>query len=720
MKRGFTLLSASLLGLFVSCGKAPQGPQHAVWNKQAEGVWIASVGAPEKMNLLSELGLTPRLETIDAMGEAAFPLDETEIRFELRDGKTYIRFPLERDEQIFGLGLHFKTVQQRGRIMQLHMDHYGGTDNGRTHAPVPFFVSSRGYGALINTARYLDVWVGTGVRQDSGNPPEVRDRTTDPQWSANPYSDNLEFLVPAEGVEVILFAGKDMLDVVRRFNLYNGGGVLPPRWGLGLWHRVPTGFSAEQVTTEADEFARRGFPLDVVGLEPGWMSNAYPCSYEWDTVRFPDPAAFVRAMGERGIRTNLWINPYIYPGGVLAPQIGPYTGSHTVWCGLVPDYTMPEARRIITGHFEKYQLDIGVSGFKMDENDGYDEWLWPDVATFPSGTPAGVMRSLYGSLMQQATYEMFRKRDQRTYGLVRAGNAGVSSFPYVIYNDYYNHRDFITALINSSFIGVLWTPEVRQSHTAEEWVRRWQTVCFSPLAMLNAWASGAKPWSFPEVEKEVASVVRLRTQIIPYLYTAFADYAFFGTPPTRAMVLEPGFDHRIDEVRGALDDTENPYLQAVKREIKDQYMVGGNLLVAPVFAGQTERTVVLPRGKWYDFYTGELAGGGEVITVQASLDKIPVYVKDGGIVPMWPAETPAPLGENGKPVLEVRHYGQAPGTFDLYDDDGTTFAYQRGEFIRIALSVAVAPDGSKSGRAIVPDGAKVWSFGGYEFRFMTK
>jgi hypothetical protein len=73
---------------------------------------------------------------------------------------------------------------------------------------------------------------------------------------------------------------------------------------------------------------------------------------------------------------------------------------------------------------------------------------------------------------------------------VRAGNAGTSSFPYVIYNDYYNHRDFITALINSSFIGVLWTPEVRASKTSEEWLRRMQTVCFSPVAMLDAWADG--------------------------------------------------------------------------------------------------------------------------------------------------------------------------------------------------------------------------------------
>ena len=145
------------------------------WQKETSGVWTLSVGTPEKVNLLSELHITPKMEAIQKMGEADLPISEQDITTEVIDGKTYIRFPLEKDEKIFGLGLNFKTVEQRGRIMRLHVDHYGGTDDGRTHAPVPFFVSSRGYGALINSARYIDVWCGTSVRKDSKNPPVVRD-----------------------------------------------------------------------------------------------------------------------------------------------------------------------------------------------------------------------------------------------------------------------------------------------------------------------------------------------------------------------------------------------------------------------------------------------------------------------------------------------------------------------------------------------------------------
>ena len=697
---------------FISCF---QGNAVEV-EKVNAGIWKISVGKPDKVNLLSELNIAPRTEAILEMGEAFMPVSVEDLEFKVVDGKTYIRFPLEKDEKIYGLGLNFKTVEQRGRVMRLHADHYGGRDNGRTHAPVPFFVSSRGYGALINTARYIDVWVGTGIRKDSRNVPIARDRNTDPEWTSRPYSDNMEFLVPAEGVEILLFLGPTMLEVVQRFNLYNGGGTLPPRWGLGFWHRTPTLFTDKLVMAEVEEFRKRKFPLTVIGLEPGWMSHAYPCTYEWDTVRFPDPVGFIKKLDDRHIKTNVWINPYISPATKLYDEIKPYTSSHLVWCGLVPDYTLSEARQIATRHFEENQVKKGISGYKLDENDGYDYWLWPDVAIFPSGNTAEQIRQIYGSLMQDMTVQMYRKQNKRTYGLVRSGNAGTSSFPYVIYNDYYDHRDFITALINSSFIGVLWTPEVRASKSAEEWLRRMQTVCFSPIAMLDAWADGTKPWSFPEVSQQVNEIAKLRMRLIPYLYTAFANYAFKGIPPVRAMNLEQGYKDEVKMEKGKLDATENPYAMALRKEIKDQFMVGNSLLIAPLFAGETERRVVLPKGKWYDFYTGEFVGEGEIITVAPGLDKIPVYVKDGGIIPLWPGITQL---ENRRYPLEIRHYGDKASVYDLYDDDGETYDYEKGERTWITLKVDIENNGKKKGTVIIPKNSEVWSFSDYKFRFMS-
>lgn len=408
------------------------------------------------------------------------------------------------------------------------------------------------------------------------------------------------------------------------------------------------------------------------------------------------------------------MNPYVSPNCSLYSKIEPYTGSHTVWCGLVPDYAMPQAKKIMNEHFKKHQLDLGVSGYKMDENDGHSWWLWPDVATFPSGISGEQMRQIYGSLMQNMTTQMYKEKNERTYGLVRSGNAGTSSFPYVIYNDWYDHREFITALINSSFIGVQWTPEVRASRSSEEWLRRMQTVCFSPLAMLNAYASGTKPWSYADVEKEVREIAELRMQLIPYLYTAYADYAFEGIPPVRAMNLEEGYYAETKIEKGVFDDTANPYAEAVKKEVKDQFMVGPSLLVAPLFAGETERKVILPQGKWYDFYTGEYVGEGEVITVRPGLSKIPVYVKDGGIIPLWPPITKI---TDEKYPLEIRHYGEKESIYNLYDDDGHTYNYEKGDFTRIRLEVKVTKKGKKKGKVIVPENAKIWSFSDFNFKF---
>ena len=148
------------------------------------------------------------------------------------------------------------------------------------------------------------------------------------------------------------------------------------------------------------------------------------------------------------------------------------------------------------------------------------------------------------------------------------------------------------------------------------------------------------------------------------------------------------------------------------------YVVKGeNILVAPLFTGQKERKVILPKGKWYDFYTGKLAGEGEVITVKPTDSNIPVYVKDGGIIPLWPAM--AKFTDQKYP-LEVRHYGTKPGTYFLYDDDGSSYDYEKGAFTRIDLNVTVDKKGRKKGKAIVPKGKQIWSFSEYNFRFMTE
>lgn len=693
--------------------------QFISWTQVEPGIWKGIVGRPEQYDLLKASGAQPNHEALAKISIGDFPFPDNTVTGKITDGKTYLSFPLDKTEQLYGFGLNFQTIHQRGKILQLHVDHYGGKDNGRTHAPTPFYVSSKGYGVFVNSARYLNVYAGTAVRKDSRNPAVAKDRNTDKTWSARPYSDAVEILVPAEGTEVYVFAGPAAMDAVKRFNLFNGGGVLPPRWGLGFTQRVKSLYSSAEVEKEAAAFEEKGFPLDFIGLEPGWQSKSYPGTFEWDSSRYPQPQSFVKRMLEKGIRLNLWINPYVSREASFYHAIKPYTGSHTVWAGEVPDLVMPEARNIFFDQLKKNQVDIGVSGYKIDEVDGYDYYLWPDVAGFPSGTSAEQMRQTYGILAQRYSAEMFHRKNQRTFGLVRASNAGGVSMPYVIYNDYYNHEDFITALINSGTAGVLWTPEVRASKTAEEWLRRFQTVIFSPMAMINAWSSGTQPWSYPEVAEQVKELSLLRMQMMPYWYSEFARYHFEGIPPFYGMALETGFSQQLKKEAANTNLEENPYAEAAAKEIKDQYMAGENLLVAPLFTGQTTCKVILPKGKWYDFYTGELAGDGEVINVSPGLNRIPVYVRDGGIIPMMKPMLHAPkAGE--KVDIEIRYYGTKPGKYALYDDDGETFNYEKGEYSFREIKVERNAAGSFTGTMADPVKGKPNTVGNITWKFMTK
>ncbi|HEY4208020.1 MAG TPA: DUF5110 domain-containing protein, partial [Puia sp.] len=185
----------------------------------------------------------------------------------------------------------------------------------------------------------------------------------------------------------------------------------------------------------------------------------------------------------------------------------------------------------------------------------------------------------------------------------------------------------------------------------------------------------------------------------PYIYSAFAQYHFEGKPPFRGMNLEEG--------------------AAVHGEIRDQYMMGDNILVAPIFAGEHKRKVALPAGKWYDFYTGALAGENEVIEVEPGLDKIPLYVRDGGIIPMIGARRQAPGPAESVPLI-VRYYGSAPGHFVLYDDDGMSYDYEKGAYSMTVLTVLRDKKGRLTGNQPMPSKGKPYHYTSTTWQFMTK
>ncbi len=710
-----------------------------VWTEVAPGVWKATVGQADSLTLLGAAGGAPARAALARLPKAPFPLDPAEIEGRNFNAKTTVRFPLAGNEDIYGLGVDFSSMRRNGGVFELHVDHWDSKRaiTGRTHAPVPLYVSTRGFAVLFDTARYLKVTVGHGVRLAAKEKPPVIDRTTnrimpaapggaaiDARWQSQPRSDSIEVLANAPGMDVYVFAGPSPLDAVRRYNLFAGGGALPPKWGLGFLNRVRTQYTAAEVLNDIAEFRAQGIPLDMIGLEPGWMDHAYPCSFEWDRIRFPDPKAFLAEVAKAGVRVNLWFNPYIGPPQTpLYQKMLPYAGTHLVWNGIVPDYTMPEARKIFVDHLKRTVIDAGlaaVGGFKLDEVDGYDRYLWPDTTLFPSGHDAEQLRQTYGLLLQKAVFDAFHSANRRTMGQVRGTNAGASPYPFVIYNDNYEFDGYITAVSNSGFAGVLWSPEVRGSDNGEDMLRRLQAVCFSPLALYNGWASAQKLWTHAAVKDAVRDAIVLRGRLLPYFYHTFAQYHHEGTPPIRPMQLAAGVTaHAPAPEGGKLDATANPYeVPPAAREVKDQYMFGDSLLVAPIPPGVKTRKVLLPAGKWYDFHTGRYAGANETIEVTPSLATMPVFVKDGALIPMIEPRPHAPAA--GETVsLEVRHYGEAPGSLSLYDDDGETFDFEQGAFSWTGLTVTRNAAGKWTG-TVTPDArGRKWSYGEVKWTFMT-
>jgi alpha-D-xyloside xylohydrolase len=375
----------------------------------------------------------------------------------------------------------------------------------------------------------------------------------------------------------------------------------------------------------------------------------------------------IAQLKKSGYRLNLWEHAFTHPSSPIYEALLPHSGNYEVWGGVVPDFLDPRARRIFGEYHEKNHIALGVSGYKLDECDNSDftgNWSFPEIAAFPSGADGEQMHCLFGQRYQDALQEVFERRKERTYGLVRSSGALAAPYPYVLYSDLYDHKEFIRGVANMGFSGLLWTPELRNANNPEDLVRRLQSVALSPLALINAWYIKNPPWKQVErnannagrlaegweaVEAQCRAVMELRMRLIPYLHAAFVKYHREGLPPFRALVM---------------DYPEDPGTWPVD----NQYLMGDSLMVAPAFAGEHERSVYLPAGDWYDFWTEKRHTGGQTIRVAPPIEQIPLYVRADTILPL--AVPTLHTEDDASWGLECRAYGSKPTPAPVYEDDG--------------------------------------------------
>lgn len=412
------------------------------------------------------------------------------------------------------------------------------------------------------------------------------------------------FIPVAKGIDIYLFEGERIVDIVAEYNRFSGGGCEVPEWGLGVLYRAYLHSTEQDVLGLADYFRKKEIPCDILGLEPGWQTATYSCSYVWDQKRFPDYKEMIQRLKEQGFHVNLWEHAYVNSVSPLYDKLYDYAGDYEVWKGLVPDFSIPKAREIFADYHRKELVEIGIDGFKLDECDNGDfvsGWGFPNLTEFPGGMDGEQYHQMFGVLYMQTMPEALG--ETKTLSEVRNAGALCASYPFVLYSDLYDHKDFIRGVVNSGFSGILWTPELRDAQSEKELVRRLQSTVFSVQCLINAWYCEEVPWKEFDCEDKVRELLQIREQLVPMLKEAFDHYHTTGIPPVRALVA----DYTQDQETWQIDD---------------EYLFCENLLVAPLTEESDTRKVYLPEGSWRDYFTKEPVESG---WLEVTTEGIPVY-----------------------------------------------------------------------------------------------
>ncbi len=507
------------------------------------------------------------------------------------------------------------------------------------------------------------------------------------------YSDPDLMRVTADHGEVDLyfFLGPTLAQVVERYTELTGRIPMPPKWALG-YHQCRHSYgSAKELLQIARTFRRKQIPCDALYLDIDHLRDYRVFSFGRS---FPRPAQTLRALRKLGFRVVTIVDPGVKDDpafGVLRRGrkqnafVKNGDGSSDViakvWPGpsRFPDFLHPQVRAW-WGKEQGATHQLGVAGFWNDMNE-------PAVFDLPGKTLPhdsqhcdgerswrhARVHNLYGSLMAQASREgaLAHQPHERPFIVTRAGYSGVQRHAAVWTGDNSSHwehlAETVPMLLNLSLSGVPFCGSdvggFMGNATGELLVRWMQLGVFTPFFRnhSNTGTRRQEPWAFgPEVEGICRAYIQLRYQLLPYLYTLFLEAHRQGTPILRPMAWQAPHD-------------------STALAIGDQFMLGPSLLVAPILQqGATARTVYLPAGVWYDFWSGELLHGRSRLVAEAPLDLIPLYVRAGSILPLGGVRH-----HTSEPESAVPQFHLWPGTRgDLlwYEDDGATAGQADSDF----------------------------------------
>ena len=498
--------------------------------------------------------------------------------------------------------------------------------------------------------------------------------------------------------------GNDMAEVVGLYTSLTGTTPLYQRWIYGS-HQSRWGYyTQDEVLDIADKFRELDIPCDVIHMDIDYM-NGYRV-FTFDDKKFPDVKGLSEKLADRGVKLISIIDPgvkkdedyFMYKEGMEMDAFAHDTdGSvyeNAVWPGtsVFPDFTKQSVRSW-WGDKTKILLEHGISGIWNDMNEpaSFNGPL-PDDVQFEYGAHEKV-HNIYGHFMAKATYEGLAKNDggKRPFVLTRAAYAGSQKYCGGWTGD--NHSIWahialsLEQVCNLSVSGLAMCGSdiggFGSDTTPELLVRFYEAAVFVPF-FRNHSAMGTRrqePWQFDETTIDaVRKTVKLRYRFIPYIYDLAHECEKTGAPIVRPLVYEYPADKHV-------------------RNISDEYMLGSFVLVAPVIApGKEAREVYLPDGDWYDYYTGEKYSGGRYILADAPLDKVPVFIKAGAIIPVADGEIRSTEDITEDKISILTYPGK--GSFVHYQDDNETFAYRDGEYNAVEYTL----DGDKLEKKVLHKG----------------
>ncbi|MCL2088898.1 MAG: DUF4968 domain-containing protein [Oscillospiraceae bacterium] len=522
-------------------------------------------------------------------------------------------FDLRYDEHIYGLGEKFIKLDKTGQTIDLNMKDALGTLSPRSYKNIPFFVSDKGYGVYFNHSSLMTYWVGSMSACDI-------------QVAAN--DDFLDYYIFTGSIKKIL----------ADYTQLTGKGSLPPLWSFGYWQSKISYSSAEETLEIARKMRENKVPFDVLHLDTHWFERDWFCNLEFCKERFPDIESYFAEMTKLGVKISLWQLPYIPQGSKLFDDIknaGGFVknkegGIYNLGLCFTPgfkgivgvvDFTNPAGSKVYLDAIKRL-LRLGARAIKTDFGEAA-----PADGVYYDGTPGQQMHNLYPLLYNKAVFEATCEVHGREQGMVWARSAWAGGQRYPVHwggDNSPNYHNMIPQFAGGLSLGMsgfqFWSQDIGgfQGQTSGRLLIRWMQAA---MFMSHSRIHGNGDRELYKFDKETFEICReficLRYRLLPYIYASAVNCVKDSLPMMMPLVIE----YQDDPNTAAIDS---------------QWLFGQSLLVAPICDDGSSRSLYLPGGMWTDWWSGERIQGGRWITVHADIDSIPLYIREGAIIPMGP------------------------------------------------------------------------------------